>query len=400
MTNEVVGEVGRGGEARLAGLKHHVGARFNTGHHVAEGAKRVLDRVDRVEDRFLVFLEVLVVGKGRALHEREHRDEVAIDAARLAAGGFRNVRVLLLRHDGATRREAVGELDEGEALAHPGDEFFRKTRDVHHQKRRSGAEFDRKVAVGNGVERILNDGFKAEEFGRVFAVDRVGGAGKGRGAEGATVDATAHVKETFTVTLEHFDVGEHVVTEGHGLGDLHVGEARHDDVAATLGLFNEHFLKVFDAGDDRVDFAAQIEADVGRDLVVARTPSVQTLAGVADQGRKARFDVEVHVFEFELPLKGALFDFFLDLSHAAADVFEILFRDHTDLLEHRGVGERTLNVCKGHALVKIHAGGVAENESVDGFREAAGPGLLLGVQRVVREIFFKAHSGSFCLGEG
>ena len=33
------------------------------------------------------------------------------------------------------------------------------------------------------------------------------------------------------------------------------------------------------------------------------------------------------------------------------------------------MGERTLNVCKGHALVKIHAGGVAENESVDGFRE-------------------------------
>ena len=64
------------------------------------------------------------------------------------------------------------------------------------------------------------------------------------------------------------------------------------------------------------------------------------------------------------------------------------------------MGERTLNVSQSHALVKIHAGGVAENEGVDGFREAAGPGLLLGVQRVVRKIFFKAHSGSFCLGGG
>ena len=127
---------------------------------------------------------------------------------------------------------------------------------------------------------------------------------------------------------------------------------------------------------------------------------MQTLAGVADQSGKAGFDVEVHVFEFELPLKDALFDFFLDLSHAAADVFEILFGNHADLLEHRGVGERTLNVGQGHALVKIHAGGVAKNEGIDRFREAARPGLFLGVQRVVRKIFFKAHSGSFCLGEG
>ena len=400
VTNEVVGKVGCGGETRLAGLEHHVGARFNARHHVAEGAKGILHRVDRVEDRFLVFLEVLVVGKGRALHEREHRNEVAVDATRLAAGGFRNVRVLLLRHDGTPRREAVGKLDEGEALAHPGDEFFRKTRDVHHQNRRGGAEFDREVAVGNGVERILSNGFKTEELGRVFAVDRIGGAGESGGAQRAAVDAAAHVEEAFAVTFEHFDVGEHVVTEGHGLGDLHVGEARHDDVAAALGLGNEHFLEVFNAGDDRVDFAAQIEADVGRDLVVARAARVEALAGVADQSGKAGFDVEVHVFEFKLPLKDALFDFFLDLSHAAADVFEILFRNHADFLEHRGVGERTLNVCEGHALVKIHAGGVAENEGVDGFREAAGPGLLLGVQRVVRKIFFKAHSGSFCLGGG
>ena len=131
-----------------------------------------------------------------------------------------------------------------------------------------------------------------------------------------------------------------------------------------------------------------------------RERRVQALAGVADQGGKARFDVEMHVFEFELPLKDALFNFFLDLRHAAADVFEILFGNHADLLEHRGVGERTQNVGQGHALVKIHAGGIAENEGVDRFREAAGPGLLLGVQRIVREIFFKAHSGSFCLGEG
>ena len=73
------------------------------------------------------------------------------------------------------------------------------------------------------------------------------------------------------------------MAEGHGLGNLHVREARHDDVVVLLGLRNEHFLEVFDAIDDFIDFAAKVEADVGGNLVVAGAPGVKALAGVADE---------------------------------------------------------------------------------------------------------------------
>ena len=70
----------------------------DAGDHVGEDAQRVGDRVDGVEQRFLVFLVVLVVGERLAFI----RVSSAVRwpyAAGLAAREFGDVRVLLLRHD-------------------------------------------------------------------------------------------------------------------------------------------------------------------------------------------------------------------------------------------------------------------------------------------------------------
>jgi hypothetical protein len=53
-----------------------------------------------------------------------------------------------------------------------------------------------------------------------------------------------------------------------------------------------------------VDLAAQPQPHVGGHLVVAAAAGVQPLAGVAHQRGQARLDVEVHVFQLELPLEG------------------------------------------------------------------------------------------------
>ena len=114
---------------------------------LGEDAQRVLQRVDRVEQRLLVFLVVLVVGERLALHQREQRHQVADHAAGLAAHQLGHVGVLLLRHDRRAGAEAVGELDEAEARAHPQHQLLGKPRQVHHGERGGGAELDREVAV-------------------------------------------------------------------------------------------------------------------------------------------------------------------------------------------------------------------------------------------------------------
>src|SRR5207249_674311 len=60
---------------------------------------RIAQGIRRVEQRLLVFLIVLVVGKSLSLHQSEQRDEIAGNPPSLAAREFRNVGVLLLGHD-------------------------------------------------------------------------------------------------------------------------------------------------------------------------------------------------------------------------------------------------------------------------------------------------------------
>ena len=254
---------------------------------------------------------------------------------------------------------------------------------MHHHEPGSGREFNAEIAVAHGVQRILRDGFKAQEFGGIFAVDGVGGTGKCRRAQGGAVHAVAEIGHTFPVALEHFHVGKKVMPERDGLRHLHVRKARHDRVVFFFGLFHEHFLQVEEALDDFVDFAAKVETHVGRHLVVAAAARMKALAGVADQLREARFDIKVHVFEFKLPLEFAGRDFVADLRHAAADVRQVLRRNDAALFKHGGVCERSVDVRHRHALIKAHGLRVSEHKLADGFGKTAGPRFLFGVQRVV-----------------
>ena len=99
----------------------------------------------------------------------------------------------------------------------------------------------------------------------------------------------------------------------------------------------------------------------------------------------------MHVFELKLPFEGAGGDFLTDLSHAATDVGEVLFGDHANLGEHGRMSQRAVDVGHGHALVKVNAGRIAKHKSVHGFREAAGPGLLLGMHRIIGVVVFLRH---------
>ncbi len=376
--DQVVGQVGGGGVALQRGGAHGVGLDRDAGHHVGEDAQRVDHRVDRVEQRFLVFLVVLVVGQRLALHQREQADQVAVDAAGLAARQFRHVGVLLLRHDRAAGAEAVGDVDEAHARAHPQHQLFREARDVRHHQRGGGAEFDGEVAVRHRIQRVAAHAVEAQLLRDEFAVDRVARAGQRGGAQRQAVDPLAGVEHALGVAREHLDIGQQVVAEHHRLRDLQVREAGDDGVGVLLGQVQQGAAQGAEQADDIVDLAAQPQADVGGDLVVARAAGVQALAGVARHGGQARFDVQVHVFQVQLPLERAGFDLLADLRHALLDGGAIGLRDDALLGEHGRVRERALDVEQREALVEEYRGGIALDEVGHRLVKAGGPrfGLL------------------------
>ncbi len=246
---------------------------------------------------------------------------------------------------------------------------------MRHHQRGGGAELDGEVAVGDGVQRIAAHAVEAQLLRHELAVDRVAGAGQRGGAQRQAVDAAAAVGHALGVAREHLHVGQQVMAEGDRLGHLQVGEARQDGVGVLFGQVQQRPAQCAQQADDGVDLAAQPQADIGGDLVVARAAGVQALAGVTDQRGQACFDIQVNVFQVELPLEAAGLDLATDLRHAALDLGAVGLGDDSLLGQHGGMRQRTLDIEQGQALVEEHRSGVALHQVGHRFGEAGGPGF-------------------------
>ena len=118
----------------------------------------------------------------------------------------------------------------------------------------------------------------------ICAVDREGGAGQRGGAERALVHAAPARRRTGRVAAEHLDIGHQVMAEGHRLGRLQVGEARHHGRRDAPRLGDQRALQGRAAGaSSRVERVAHPQPEVERDLVVARARGVQPPGRRADQ---------------------------------------------------------------------------------------------------------------------
>ena len=140
---------------------------------------------------------------------------------------------------------------------------------MHHQGSGSSAGFDGKIAIGHGVKRVGAGRSKAERGGGHMAIDGVGGTGERGSPQRGLVQAGTAVAEASGIAVEHFVPRHEVMTEGDGLGDLQMGEAGHDGVCFLLGQGNDSALQAADFAEDAVDGGTSVEANIGRDLVVA-----------------------------------------------------------------------------------------------------------------------------------
>ena len=105
--DEPLRDIGGQGEPLGGELRHALVVEGHRAHHAADGRQENGQGVDGVEDRFLVLLQVPVVGQGQGLEGGEQPGQVTDEAPGLAAGELGHVRVLLLRHDGRARGVGV-----------------------------------------------------------------------------------------------------------------------------------------------------------------------------------------------------------------------------------------------------------------------------------------------------
>ena len=187
-----------------------------------------------------------------------------------------------------------------------------------------GQGLQREVAVGHGVERIGGGPGEVKRLRRHVAIDGEARAGKRRGAERAFVEALARIGEPSPVAGQHLDISEVVMAEGDGLRRLQMGEAGHHRGRMGQGLLRERELKLGEQTVDRGDLVPDIEAEVGRDLIVARPRRMQLAGEGSDQLGQAALDVQMDVLKGAEEVEGAALDLGRDHVEAARDLVRLV----------------------------------------------------------------------------
>jgi hypothetical protein len=181
---------------------------------------------------------------------------VAVDAAGLAANQFRNIRIFLLRHDRRSCAEAICDIYKAESRIHPQNQFLGKSRQVHHDQRGAGGEFDGEIPVRNSIQGVFANAVKAKQFGNVFALDRVACSGQRRRTEWQTVHALAAIDQSVCVAFEHLEISHQVMGKGDRLSDLQMSESRHDGIRMPGGQVEQSALQRFEKHYKVIDRAA------------------------------------------------------------------------------------------------------------------------------------------------
>ena len=354
--NQPLRDIGGQGEPLGGELRHALVVEGHRAHHAADGRQEDGQGVDGVEDRFLVLLQVPVVGQGQGLEGGEQPGQVADEAPGLAAGELGHVRVLLLRHDGRARGVGVVQGDEVELLGVPDDDLLAQARDVHRDHREDEAQLGDDVAGGRAVDGVLHGRLEAEVGGHGIGVHAERVARQRAGAVGAHGGTGVPVLQALDVTHERPGVSQQLVGDEHRLGVLHVGASGHDGVGGLGGLVDEGIDDVEDESGDVAGLVAQVHADEGGDLVVAAAPGTQTapqiVTGALDE---AALQGGVDVLVGGLRDEDAGDDVGLETLQGLQHAGQLARIQQTGLCQGAGVGPGAGDVVAGQAPVEVGA---------------------------------------------
>ena len=174
----------------------------------------------------------------------------------------------------------------------------------------------------------------------------------------------AHLPEPPLVADEHLDVGQQVMGQPHRLGTLQVRVAR---AGACPGVAAAWSTRTPARSRDRrplcVDGIAQVQQDVGGDLIVAAAAGVQPPPGIPDQLGQAPLDGGMDVLVGRLDGERPVPELRLDPVEPVGDRPPVSLGQHAGLHQHAGVRARAGDVLGPHARVDRERGVQRSNAS-------------------------------------
>ena len=146
------------------------------------------------------------------------------------------------------------------------------------------------------------------------------------------------------------------MAEGDGLGRLQVCHSRHDRRGMPVRLANQGFLETGEGVIEMIEVIAQPQAQVRRDLVVARTRRVQTPGRLTDEVGETGLDVHVDIFQRRIPGHCSFLDLAGNAIETLLDGIVVGGREDARGRQHGGMGPGSGNVVRRQLAVKVHRG--------------------------------------------
>ena len=125
--------------------------------------------------------------------------------------------------------------------------------------------------------------------------------------------------------------------EQHGLSVLHMRVARKNHLVVLLGRIHQHMAQLKIGLHELLGQRLDAQARIGRHLVVARTPSMQALASLADTTRQLAFDGHMNVLVVDIKGEVAGIDILFDSGQALGNRLLVLGADNALGRQHLGM---------------------------------------------------------------
>ena len=244
---------------------------------------------------------------------------------------------------------------------------------MHHEDGEGTQKLQGVVPVGDAVQGVAHGAVKAQALGGHEAVDGIGGARQGAGAQGAVVQPLGTVLQPGDVPGKHRRVGHEVLGKGDGLGPLEMGVAGHDGGLVLSGLAAEHRLQLQELAHDDGDLFPDVHPEVQGHLVVPGAAGVEALSGVSDAGGEEGLHIHMDILvvggEFHLPR----LDVGEDGLEALHDGLRVGGGDDARGPQHLGMGHGAGDVLLVEPLVKLDGGVEVVDKGVGILAEPPGP---------------------------
>ena len=217
-------------------------------------------------------------------------------AAGFAAHELERIRILLLRHHAAAGAERVGQLEEAVLVAAEDDQVLRQPAEMHHRHRAGVEERRGEIAVRRGVDAVGDDPGEAEIARERMDVDGVARCRRSRPMPSGSASASSRAPASRSKSRRSGAAcaRKKCATSTGCAGRKWVN----DGISASPGgrrLRGERVDHAATAALQQRNAPPQVQPQIERDLLVARSAGVQPAAGVAEPLDEQAFDEAVDV---------------------------------------------------------------------------------------------------------